>query len=128
MVIEKHLITGTILAATTGGLLTMDFINPLNIILQFGAFGVLCFLMLHVFRHTIPRIVMDFSNITKESRTAYIDQLNLIQKMFNETLNAQRKDFRDDMRLERQSTEHKIEELTKAVHELNNLVRKVVVE
>ncbi len=128
MVIERHLITGTIIATSAGGLTLMDFANPLNIVLQFGAFGVVCFLMLHVFRHTIPRIVMDFNNITKESRTAFVDQLTLIQKLFNDTLHAQRKDFRDDLRLERISSEHKIEELTKAVHELSNLVRKVVVE
>lgn len=114
MVIEKPLV-GLIMAGTAGGLASIDFGNPANVVLQFGSFGVLCFLVLHIFRHTIPRLASAFDTNLKESREAFTEQLTIMQDTFNEMLTAQRTDFRDEMRLERASTEHKIEELTTLV-------------
>lgn len=100
--------------------------NPVNAVLQFGAFGVLCMLVLHVFRHTIPRLAKGYeTNLTAE-RESNAEQLTQAREDFKELLNAQRKDFIDEMRLERASNEHKLEELTKAVQELTRQVIKVV--
>ncbi len=100
--------------------------NPVNTVLQFGAFGVLCMLVLHVFRHTIPRLAKGYeTNLTAE-RESNAEQLSKAREDFKELLSAQRKDFIDEMRLERAANEHKLEELTKAVQELTRQVIKVV--
>ena len=93
------------------GMVGMD-LNPLNVALQLGAFGVLSLLVLHVFRVTIPRLA-----------TSFVQQLTTCQRCFTETLNAQRQDFRDEMRLERAATDHRMGELSKDVKELSDLVR-----
>ncbi len=100
--------------------------NPVNAVLQFGAFGVLCMLVLHVFRHTIPRLAKGYESSLKEERESNVEQLAQAREDYKETLNAQRNDFINVMREERVSNEHKLEELTKAVQELTRQVTKVV--
>jgi len=95
------------LVANTGNIAD----NPMDAILQFGSFGVLSVLVLHVFKYTIPRLAKDL----KQAREDYKDMLTTAQEVFIE-----------DMRLERASNEHKTEELTKAVQELTRQVQRVV--
>ncbi len=111
-------------ASIVGGVDAID--NPVNAVLQFGAFGVLCMLVLHVFRHTIPRLAKGYETSLKEERESNVEQLAQAREDYKETLNAQRNDFINVMREERVSNEHKLEELTKAVQELTRQVIKVV--
>ena len=101
-------------------------VNPVNAVLQFGAFGVLCMLVLHVFRHTIPRLAKGYdANLTAE-RESNAKQLAQAREDYKETLNAQRADFINVMREERASNEHRLEKLTDAVQDLTRQVIKVV--
>lgn len=100
--------------------------NPVNAVLQFGAFGVLCMLVLHVFRHTIPRLAKGYETNLKSERESNVEQLGQAREDYKEMLNAQRNDFITVMREERASNEHRLEELTKAVQELTRQVTKVV--
>ncbi len=100
--------------------------NPVNAVLQFGAFGVLCMLVLHVFRHTIPRLAKGFEDSLKAERESHAAQLTQAREDYKQTLTAQRNDFITVMREERVSNEHRLEELTKAVQELTRQVIKVV--
>ena len=100
--------------------------NPVNAVLQFGAFGVLCALVFHVFRHTIPRLAKGYEDSLKDERESNVEQLGQAREDYKETLNAQRNDFITVMREERASNEHRLEELTKAVQELTRQVIKVV--
>ena len=99
--------------------------NPINSVLQFGAFGVLCMLVLHVFRHTIPRLAKGYETNLKAERESNVEQLAQAREDYKDMLNGQRKDFIDEMRLERASNEHKLEELTKAVQELTRQVQRI---
>ncbi len=126
--ITTYALLGTIGLFNVASVIGTDALsdNPVNVVLQFSAFGVLCMLVLHVFRHTIPRLAKGYeTNLTAE-RESNAEQLNQSREDFKELLNAQRKDFIDEMRLERASNEHKLEELTKAVQELTRQVIKVV--
>lgn len=100
--------------------------SPIEAVLQFGAFGVLCMLVLHVFRHTIPRLAKGYEANLKAERESNVEQLAQARKDYKEMLNAQRTDFIAEMRLERASNEHKLEELTKAVQELTRQVCRIV--
>lgn len=100
--------------------------DPVNAVLQFGAFGVLCMLILHVFRHTIPRLATGYETNLKEERESNVKQLVQARADYKETLTGQRKDFIDEMRLERASNDHKLEELTRSMQELTRQVIKLV--
>ena len=124
IVILGSLGLANVASAVSDGETMLD--NPVNAVLQFGAFGVLCFLVLHVFRHTIPRLAKGYeTNLTAE-RESNAEQLSQAREDYKEMLNAQRNDFIGEMRLHRASNEHKLEELTKAVQELTQQVIKVV--
>ena len=117
---------GVVNVASVVGGDTPMIANPVNAVLQFGAFGVLCMLVLHVFRHTIPRLAKGYETNLKAERESNVEQLGQAREDYKEMLNSQRNDFITVMREERASNEHRLEELTKAVQELTRQVTKVV--
>lgn len=100
--------------------------NPVNTFLQFGAFGVLCMLVLHVFRHTIPRLATTFEKISSEQRAADNTQTNQAREDFKEALDIQRKDFVEEMRLERATDDRRTEALSESIQELTKQVQRLV--
>jgi hypothetical protein len=82
-------------------------------LMNMGAFGLVCAIVWHVFRHTIPRLADDFKT----------------------SLAEQRQDFRDELRLERDDFKEalqdlgcKIEKLADRFSELNETVKENVPE
>lgn len=129
---ERIVATGLLVALGTVGTVNAtanvsDLINnPVNTFLQFGAFGVLCMLVLHVFRHTIPRLAATYETNSREQRISNDKQMIQTREDFKETLDKQRKDFVEEMRLERGTDDRRTETLSKNIQDLTKQVQKLV--
>jgi hypothetical protein len=91
----------------------MEFLTLLDpaALVNGGALILVIWLVIHTFKHTIPRLVDDFKVAIKEQRNSFVEELREERKMFREELGAQRDELakltselhnlRDDLRAQR---------------------------
>ncbi len=93
-------------------------LNPIDTVVNFTAFGVLCLLVLHVFRHTIPRLVSHFEKVIERISAVFRDEAREQRQVFTEDLRLQRADFKAFLLQQHEE----IAKLTKGVNDLTQRI------
>ena len=93
-------------------------LDPIDTAINFTAFGVLCILILHVFRHTIPRLAGRFEEAIAVITAAYREDAREQRQVFTEELRLQRQDFKDFLLVQHQ-------EIGKLTNSVNDLIHRV---
>ena len=127
------MVAAAALLADAGARTLME--NPIDTVVNLTAFGVLCLLVLHVFRHTIPRLATHFETAittisstfrdeAREQRTVFKEEAREQRQVFTEQLQSQRQDFKEFLIHQ----DAQIEKLADAVHELTSKIDERLVQ
>lgn len=76
---------------------TMGF--DLNAIVQYGALGLLAFIVVHLMNKTVPQMLNSFKEELQQQREVHVEQDKRREEAFTKTLDGQRKDFREEVAL-----------------------------
>jgi hypothetical protein len=82
---------------------TVDF--NLNAIIQYGALGLLAFIIVHLLKTALPQMLDSFKEELQQQREVHVEQDKRREEAFTKTLEGQRKDFREEVALLRVTME-----------------------
>lgn len=71
----------------------------LNAIIQYGALGLLAFIVVHLMNKTVPQMLNSFKEELQQQREVHVEQDKRREEAFTKTLDGQRKDFREEVAL-----------------------------
>ena len=74
-----------------------ELVEGWSTFIDVGAFGVVVWLIIHVHKNTLPKMVEDFSECIKETRDSFVTELQSMRALFAEELRAQRREFREEL-------------------------------
>lgn len=77
----------------------------LNAIVQYGALGLLAFIVVHLMNKTVPQMLDAFKAELQQQREVHVEQDKRREEAFTRTLDGQRKDFREEVALLRVTME-----------------------
>ena len=88
-----------------------EVLGLLKPVMEMGAFGLIVWLVRHVFTHTVPRLAESFDRQLTRS-------LDSFERIHREDRDA----YREELRLKREADARSIAELTSAIERLNTIL------